>query len=157
YAHAMRPTAEMPLRPSWRGVARAFLSVPAQRVPERARDPCTATGCAFSGQFCHHAATFCSHMARQGAMKMPMCGWMGKAGRQLRQEEQEELAEAVLGRPGSSEAGDAGRVEAVARSALRTARRLVSEAGSTEARVPGLFEQPVLYFLAHWPTAVRVG
>src|SRR5699024_9281015 len=23
--------------------------------------------------------------------------------------------------------------------------------------VPGVFEQPVLYFLAHWPTAVRVG
>lgn len=88
---------------------------------------------------------------------MPMWTWMGEAGRQLRQAEQEELAEAVLGLPDLSEAGDAVRVEAVARSALRTARRLVSEAGSTEARVPGVFEQPVLYFLAHWPTAVRVG
>ena len=88
---------------------------------------------------------------------MPMWTWMGEAGKQLRQAEQEELAEAVLGLPDLSEAGDAVRVEAVARSALRTARRLVSEAGSTEARVPGVFEQPVLYFLAHWPTAVRVG
>src|SRR5699024_12000381 len=75
----------------------------------------------------------------------------------LRQAKQEELAEAVLGLPDLSEAGDAVRVEAVARSALRTARRLVSEAGSTEARVPGVFEQAVLYFLARWPTAVRVG
>lgn len=87
---------------------------------------------------------------------MPMWTWMRETGKQLRQAEQEELAEAVLTLPELCEAGDAVRVEAVARSALRTTRRLVSEAGGSEARVPGVFEPPVLFFLAHWPMAVRV-
>lgn len=88
---------------------------------------------------------------------MPMWTWMGEIEKQLRQAKQEELAEAVLALPELGESGDAVRVEAVARSALRTARRLVSESGSAEARVPGVFEPPVLFFLAHWPMAVRVG
>lgn len=88
---------------------------------------------------------------------MPMWTWAGETARQLRAAGQMELAEAVAGLPVLCEAGDAVRVEALARSALRTARRLVSEAGGAEAGVPGLFGPPTLFFLAHWPLAARVG
>ncbi|GHC90540.1 hypothetical protein GCM10007079_36900 [Nocardiopsis terrae] len=88
---------------------------------------------------------------------MTMWTWAGEAGRQLRAAGQDELAEAVTSLPQLSEAGDAVKVEALARSAMRTARRLVAEAGSTEAAVPGVFGPPTLFFLAHWPLAVRVG
>ncbi|OOC54976.1 MULTISPECIES: hypothetical protein [Nocardiopsis] len=88
---------------------------------------------------------------------MPMWTWAGETARQLRAAGQTELAEAVAGLPVLCEAGDAVRVEATARSALRTARRLVAEAGGTGPGVPGLFGPPTLFFLAHWPLAVRVG
>lgn len=88
---------------------------------------------------------------------MPMWTWAGETSRRLRAAGQDELAEAVTGLPVLCEAGDAVRVEAVARSALRTARRLVAEAGNAEAAVPGVFGPPTLFFLAHWPLAVRVG
>ncbi len=88
---------------------------------------------------------------------MPMWTWAGETARRLRAAGQAELAEAVAGLPVLSEAGDPVRVEAVARSALRTARRLVAEAGAAEAAVPGVFGPPTLFFLAHWPLAVRVG
>lgn len=88
---------------------------------------------------------------------MPMWTWAGETGRQLRAVGQEELADAVTALPRLSEAGDAVKVEALARSAMRTARRLVAEAGNVEAAVPGVFGPPTLFFLAHWPLAVRVG
>ncbi|NKY98143.1 hypothetical protein [Nocardiopsis alborubida] len=88
---------------------------------------------------------------------MPMWTWAGETARRLRAAGQPELAEAVASLPVLSEAGDPVRVEAVARSALRTARRLVAEAGAVEAAVPGVFGPPTLFFLAHWPLAVRVG
>ncbi|MCK9870136.1 hypothetical protein AB0M72_26960 [Nocardiopsis dassonvillei] len=88
---------------------------------------------------------------------MPMWTWAGETARRLRAVGQAELAEAVAGLPVLCEAGDPVRVEAVARSALRTARRLVAEAGAVEAAVPGVFGPPTLFFLAHWPLAVRVG
>ncbi|WP_159942758.1 MULTISPECIES: hypothetical protein [unclassified Nocardiopsis] len=88
---------------------------------------------------------------------MPMWTWVAEAARRLREAGQRELAEAVADLPVLCEAGDAVRVEAVARSALRTARRLVAEAGSDQPGVPGLFGPPTLFFLAHWPLAVRVG
>jgi hypothetical protein len=88
---------------------------------------------------------------------MPMWTWAGETARRLRAAGQTELAEAVASLPVLCEAGDPVRVEAVARSALRTARRLVAEAGATEAAVPGVFGPPTLFFLAHWPLAVRVG
>lgn len=88
---------------------------------------------------------------------MPMWTWTGETARRLREAGQEELAEAVTDLPVLSEAGDSVRVEATARSALRVARRLVTEAGTGEPEVPGLFGPPMLFFLAHWPMAVRVG
>ncbi|MEE2036701.1 hypothetical protein Q8791_05625 [Nocardiopsis sp. CT-R113] len=88
---------------------------------------------------------------------MPMWTWAGEASRRLRAAGQDELAEGVTALPVLCEAGDAVRVEAVARSALRTARRLVAEAGGAKAEVPGVFGAPTLFFLAHWPLAVRVG
>lgn len=88
---------------------------------------------------------------------MPMWTWVGETARQLRAAGQTELAEAVANLPVLSEAGEAVRVEAMARSALRTARRLVAEAGAAEAAVPGVFGPTTLFFLAHWPLAVRVG
>lgn len=88
---------------------------------------------------------------------MPMWTWAGETARRLRAAGQEGLAEAVATLPQLSEAGDAVKVEALARSAIRTARRLVTEAGDREAAVPGVFGPPTLFFLAHWPLAVRVG
>lgn len=88
---------------------------------------------------------------------MPMWTWTGETSRTLREAGQEELAEAVAQLPVMSEAGDSVRVEATARSALRVARRLVTEAGTGEPEVPGLFGPPMLFYLAHWPMAVRVG
>ncbi|WP_017606113.1 hypothetical protein [Nocardiopsis alkaliphila] len=88
---------------------------------------------------------------------MPMWTWAGETARRIRAAGQEELAEAVTTLPRLSEAGDAVKVEALARSAMRTARRLVAEAGNREAAVPGVFGPPTLFFLAHWPLAVRVG
>jgi hypothetical protein len=96
---------------------------------------------------------------------MTMWTWAGETGRQLRAAGQDELAEAVTTLPVLSEAGDAVRVEALARSAMRTARRLVAEATKSAnaepvavpASVPGVFGPPTLFFLAHWPLAVRVG
>ncbi|GAA1076693.1 hypothetical protein GCM10009642_11000 [Nocardiopsis metallicus] len=94
-----------------------------------------------------------------------MWTWAGETGRQLRAAGQDELAEAVTALPELSEAGDAVKVEALARSAMRTARRLVAEAAKGDnavapavpASVPGVFGPPTLFFLAHWPLAVRVG
>ncbi|MEU3020408.1 MULTISPECIES: hypothetical protein [unclassified Nocardiopsis] len=96
---------------------------------------------------------------------MTMWTWVGETGRQLRAAGQDELAEAVTTLPELSEAGDAVRVEALARSSMRTARRLVGEATKSDnpaptavpASVPGVFGPPTLFFLAHWPLAVRVG
>ncbi|WP_017545250.1 hypothetical protein [Nocardiopsis prasina] len=96
---------------------------------------------------------------------MTMWTWVGETGRQLRAAGQDELAEAVAELPVLSEAGDAVKVEALARSAMRTARRLVAEAAKSDnpaptavpASVPGVFGPPTLFFLAHWPLAVRVG
>ncbi|WP_017576618.1 hypothetical protein [Nocardiopsis kunsanensis] len=88
---------------------------------------------------------------------MPMWTWTGETARRLRDAGQQELAEAVSDLPVLSESGDSVRVEATARSALRVARRLVTEAGTGEPEVPGLFGPPMLFFLAHWPMAVRVG
>ncbi|MES0834420.1 hypothetical protein [Nocardiopsis tropica] len=88
---------------------------------------------------------------------MPMWTWAGETSRRLRAAGQDELADGVTALPVLCEAGDAVRVEAVARSAMRTARRLVAEAGSAQAAVPGVFGPPTLFFLAHWPLAVRVG
>lgn len=96
---------------------------------------------------------------------MTMWTWVGETGRQLRAAGQDELAEAVTELPVLSEAGDAVKVEALARSAMRTARRLVAEAAKSDnpaptavpASVPGVFGPPTLFFLAHWPLAVRVG
>lgn len=88
---------------------------------------------------------------------MPMWTWAAEVARRLRAAGQTELADAVSSLPVLCEAGDSVRVEAVARSALRTARRLVTEAGGTEPEVPGVFGTPTLFFLAHWPLAVRVG
>lgn len=96
---------------------------------------------------------------------MTMWTWAGETGRQLRAVGQDELAEAVSTLPELSEAGDAVRVEALARSAMRTARRLIAEAAKADnavptavpASVPGVFGPPTLFFLAHWPLAVRVG
>ncbi|WP_249187110.1 hypothetical protein [Nocardiopsis sp. MG754419] len=87
---------------------------------------------------------------------MPMWTWAGETARRLRAAGQDDLAEAVTLLPQLSEAGDAVKVEALARSAMRTARRLVAEAGNHEAAVPGVFGPPTLFFLAHWPLAVRV-
>lgn len=87
---------------------------------------------------------------------MPMWTWAGETARRLANAGQAELAEAVVGLPELTEAGDAVQVEAVARSALRTARRLVAEAGAENAEVPGVFGPATLFFLAHWPLAVRV-
>ncbi|GAA1462838.1 hypothetical protein GCM10009603_33170 [Nocardiopsis exhalans] len=94
-----------------------------------------------------------------------MWTWAGETGRQLRAAGQDELAEAVTALPELSEAGDAVKVEALARSAMRNARRLVAEAAKGDnavalavpASVPGVFGPPTLFFLAHWPLAVRVG
>ncbi|MFE1100021.1 hypothetical protein ACFW4K_05855 [Nocardiopsis alba] len=88
---------------------------------------------------------------------MPMWTWAGETARRLRAAGQEELAEAVTRLPRLCEAGDSVKVEAVARSAMRTARRLVAEAGNREAAVPGVFGPPTLFYLAYWPLAVRVG
>ncbi|SIO89734.1 hypothetical protein [Nocardiopsis sp. JB363] len=88
---------------------------------------------------------------------MPMWIWAGETARRLRATGQDELAEAVTRLPQLAEAGDAVKVEASARSAMRVARRLVAEAGNQEAAVPGVFGPPTLFFLAHWPLAVRVG
>ena len=87
---------------------------------------------------------------------MPMWTWTGETARRLANAGQAELAEAVVGLPELAEAGDAVRVESVARSALRTARRLVAESGAEQAEVPGVFGPDTLFFLAHWPLAVRV-
>ncbi|MDT0330864.1 hypothetical protein [Nocardiopsis lambiniae] len=87
---------------------------------------------------------------------MPMWTWAGETARRLINAGQVDLAEAVTGLPELAEAGDAVQVEAVARSALRTARRLVAEAGTAEAEVPGVFGPDTLFFLAHWPLAVRI-
>ena len=86
-----------------------------------------------------------------------MWTWAGETARRLRAAGQDGLAEAVTTLPQLGEAGDAVKVDAVARSAMRTARRLVAEAGNKEAAVPGVFGPPTLFFLAHWPLAVRVG
>ncbi len=86
---------------------------------------------------------------------MPMWTWAGETARHLRKMGQVELADSVTTLPESCEAGEAVRVEMVARSALRTARRLVAEAG--EAGAPDVLGTPTLAYLAHWPLAVRVG
>ncbi|MCY9785039.1 hypothetical protein KIK06_14210 [Nocardiopsis sp. EMB25] len=88
---------------------------------------------------------------------MPMWTWAGETASRLRATGQVDLAEAVMSLPRLCEEGEAARVEAVARSALRTARRLVAEAGGDRAEVPGVFGPPTLLYLAHWPLAVRVG
>ncbi|OLT25057.1 hypothetical protein BJF83_05950 [Nocardiopsis sp. CNR-923] len=88
---------------------------------------------------------------------MPMWSWAGETARHLRSVGQVDLAEAVTSLPQLCESGEAVRVEAVARSALRTARRLVFEAGGDRAEVPGVLGPPTLLYLAHWPLAVRVG
>lgn len=86
---------------------------------------------------------------------MPMWTWAGETGRRLRAAGQEELADAVTSLPVLAEAGETVRVEAVARSALRRARRLAAEAG--DAGVPGALGPATLHYLAHWPLAVRTG
>ena len=86
---------------------------------------------------------------------MPMWTWAGETGRRLRAAGQEELADAVTSLPVLAEAGETVRVEAVARSALRRARRLAAEAG--EAGAPEALGPATLHYLAHWPLAVRTG